>query len=1437
MFMNDQTGSFRGATKAGPLTTAAGATNAAALHDFNNDKHLDVYVVNYMDENELFLGDGKGGFTAAPASAANSGTSQYRGYALAVGDVNGDLAADIYVGNYYKQNNTLYIGNGKGSFTAGTRSVATMTISHTTGVAFADMDMDGNLDIFACNYKQANALFLGDGKGSFSDAPPSPATRLADKSEGVSIADIDGDNLLDVYISNAEGQANALYLGDGTGGFASTETSAVTMSTSNSMSANLEDIDGDGTIDVFVSNWDGRDELFLADVMQRAYTRAPGSVATAATDFTTAAAFGDVNDDGFLDLFVGNGKESIWDFGKYIYVTHTNGLYLGDGKGAFTAAPSSAATSEYEDTQAVAMGDLDGDGDLDLVAGNKLGNVSVYINDGHGSFHGAYSRDLAAAAGRKTTSVGLADVDNDHDLDLYVGNNGEHNALYINVGNGSFVEASAVASGVSTVGNDLTTVALFLDANNDNQLDIFVGNQGTHNALYYGDGKGNFSVAPTGILTSPTSSIDTVTACAADVNGDGFVDIFVGNRGQEASVLYLGTGNGFRAAPPSAVAAAGGKTTAAQFGDIDSDGDQDLIVGRHGEADMVFLNNGSGSYRQDVSFTSVLSASLSNTRAVLLGDVDSDGDVDVFIGNEGQDNQLYLMSLCEAGRSRTLGRAVSWCSLCPAHTRSVGGLCYECDGGQTAGAPGRSTCGVPCPSGTVRPFGVNATACRLCASGSVPMKLGAGNTACRSCPAAKYSPAQGQEKCLLCPKGTFQPDADASLCRTCGTCAAGSVRTSNCTRTNNTRCTPCAISTWANKATQACAPCTVCRATARNITLSACSPSTDALCLTCPHGTYSNGMACVACTSVSLGRKETAACSNTSDRRTALVTCSAPPVVPHAKVSSAALAVAHYGSVVRYTCEARFVGGGVIECKATGKWTSSPSCYTAKVNCGRLSVAHSLFITGNSSTERGAVKFVGCKQGTTGGGNSTCDSKGEWSPQPACTPCKEGTADVDGNAATPCVKCSKGSYATSSALKCLPCAVGTTDHDSDPATPCVNCATGRVAAAGATECKSCPAGSEPSFDAAQCNACQGKKYSPNGRACRSCQDTSTLPNLERTKCACPAGMYDRTTGLIFCFEGDVFDNPLNRDGFELSRAAVQRGESCLPCPSACTNCSVFGHVLIKPGYGLPEAHLREYKGLQPAGSGNTFKDKWLFSCKQNPEACRGESFNDTVQTLLTCPHGHTGPLCEQCLPGFAGGTKKPCQDCRTQEDLGVVWFVVGGLIVAALGFGLTLALRATKRLKARISLYQKTRSQLKTINALSSSILGTVGSDGVGGSIQEGIQELPTRIKILISNIQIVVQLPDVLQFEFGPTFKSIIGQLAVLKFSLGGVSLGCALQSDLYSKFAVTMATPIVILVLIKLKREFSLHRWREELLTMETRKAIEAEALKSCFLCFFLL
>lgn len=308
-------------------------------------------------------------------------------------------------------------------------------------------------------------------------------------------------------------------------------------------------------------------------------------------------ALGDIDRDGDLDLVTAD------------YSGNAILVQINDGAGSYSGTQSVAVGGL---PYAVKLADIDGDGDLDLLTGNANGTVSVRYNNA-GVFSG--TTDIYANGGLRSLEVG--DVDGDGDLDIVVGNYNSTTSGTVSVmtnnGSGTFTLNAATVS----VGGGSWAVALG-DIDGDGDLDLVSGNYSTGTAsIRFNDGTGNFS-GSTDLTVG--SYVQHVTL--ADIDGDGDLDL-VATAGNSTAIRSNDGAGNFSG---STSVTLGGYESAATLGDIDGDGDLDLVsVGNNNKA-SVRLNNGAGVFSGTGEV--VVGAS---PRGLALGDVDGDGDLDVVV--------------------------------------------------------------------------------------------------------------------------------------------------------------------------------------------------------------------------------------------------------------------------------------------------------------------------------------------------------------------------------------------------------------------------------------------------------------------------------------------------------------------------------------------------------------------------------------------------------------------------------------------------------------------------------------------------------------------------------------------------------------------------------------------------------------------------------------
>lgn len=386
-----------------------------------------------------------------------------------------------------------------------------------SGAAFADYDNDGDLDLYIVNSSTKhdtgtgnprNALYQNNGNSTFTDVTNEAGVGNPVWGMGAAFADYDNDGDLDLYVANYK--ANAFFRNEGSGSFIKFSSKA-------------------------------------------------GSIGH--VGFGSAVAWGDYDNDGYLDLYVANyldyGKLPRGDevFFPYDWYGQSNVLLLNKGDGGFIDVTESARVGGgFHLTLGASFADYDSDGDLDIYLANDTNQNILYRNNSDGTFTNTNGTDERSHTGDIRGGMGITwgDYDNDGDLDLFVTNwLDENNVLYRNNSDGTFTDVSA-QSGIFESGLGKTCWGTeFFDYDNDGDLDLFIA----------------------------CGHIDPATWESSSQS-----DIFLENNGN-GTFTDISESVGIRSVP-------NGTGRGLAVGDYDNDGDLDLLVVNCGEGAVLFRNDG-----------------------------------------------------------------------------------------------------------------------------------------------------------------------------------------------------------------------------------------------------------------------------------------------------------------------------------------------------------------------------------------------------------------------------------------------------------------------------------------------------------------------------------------------------------------------------------------------------------------------------------------------------------------------------------------------------------------------------------------------------------------------------------------------------------------------------------------------------------------------------
>lgn len=358
------------------------------------------------------------------------------------------------------------------------------------------------------------AVAAAGGPGAFVDS----GQRLGNSdSYWAALGDLDGDGDLDAFIANYRSlsrQPNRVWLNDGIGNFSD---SGQLVGNLSSRVALLGDFDNDGDLDVFVGNGLEQPDLVWLNDGSGVFSDSGQRLGRVATD---SAELADLNGDGYLDAFIASA--SAVPFGN-----PANLVFWGSAVGTFTDSGQRLGNSLSE---SVALGDLDGDDDLDAFVGNRAPFADkVWWNTGAGYFADS-AQSLSTG---NSFGVALGDVDDDDDLDAFIANHGGTNTVWLNDGWGAFTDSG------QALGSFTSFDVKLADLDEDDDLDAFVSNSGVAppgqpNTVWWNDASGVFTDSGQRLGNSLSSR-----AALADLDGDGDLDAFITNRATQPNTVWF----------------------------------------------------------------------------------------------------------------------------------------------------------------------------------------------------------------------------------------------------------------------------------------------------------------------------------------------------------------------------------------------------------------------------------------------------------------------------------------------------------------------------------------------------------------------------------------------------------------------------------------------------------------------------------------------------------------------------------------------------------------------------------------------------------------------------------------------------------------------------------------------------------------------------------
>ena len=370
------------ASEVGAAKTDMGA--GCAWADCDGDGDLDLIAIGARARMALYRNEvGEGSPPVFTDIARAAGVDDPRGgFGAIFGDYDNDGDPDLYIirdGWYGGEPNTLYRNEGDGTFMDVTTVAGVGDAGSAVCAAFGDYDNDGWLDIFVANGVardgSPNVLYRNNGNGTFTDVTDEAGVDRRGRAVGVASGDYDDDGDLDLYVVYFDAP-NVLYRNNGDGTFTDVTDEAGVALPEYGYGTFFFDYDNDGRFDLFISRmsafgaalrsrvegrtFDPKERLTLyRNNGDGTFTDVTDEAGLARSFCAISAGFGDVDNDGYTDLYLGNGGVELGEVEPDV-------LFRNAGDGTFLDVTERTGLGTLDKTRGIAFGDYDGDGDLDL---------------------------------------------------------------------------------------------------------------------------------------------------------------------------------------------------------------------------------------------------------------------------------------------------------------------------------------------------------------------------------------------------------------------------------------------------------------------------------------------------------------------------------------------------------------------------------------------------------------------------------------------------------------------------------------------------------------------------------------------------------------------------------------------------------------------------------------------------------------------------------------------------------------------------------------------------------------------------------------------------------------------------------------------------------------------------------------------------------------
>jgi hypothetical protein len=586
--------------------------------DLDGDGKLDIAVANLNSASvSLFRNTSSVGIISFTTKVDfTTGLSPYN---ISIGDLDGDGKLDLAVANNYSNSVSVLRNTGSSGTISFAAKVDFTTGTQTISVSMGDLDGDGKLDLAVTNNGTIISVLRNTGgNGTVSFAAKVDFT-TGSGANSISIVDFDGDGKLDFVVGNSNSNSLSVFRNTGSSGTISFATKVDFTTGSNPSRISIGDLDGDGKLDLTVMNEYSNSISVLRN------TCSSGTVSFAAkVDFFTetnpeSISIGDMDGDGKLDLTVTNRYSP---FVSILRNTCSSGIISFATKVDFQTGTIPFISSS---------GDLDGDGKTDLAVVNEIPNsVSVFRNTSS-SGTVSFAAKVDITTGTNPYSISTGDFDGDGKLDFAVTNNGSNTvSIFRNISSSGTISFATKVDFTTGTGPQSISVG---DFDRDGKLDFAVLNYYSNSvSVFRNSGSiGTISFATKVDFTTETGPINV---SIGDLDGDNKLDIAVVNYNSSSVSVFRNTSSSGTVSFATKVNyTVGTFPSSISIGDLDGDGKLDLAVtsGSNLNNVSVFRNTSNSGI---ISFATIVTFTTGTIlKSVSIDDLDGDGKLDLVVGN------------------------------------------------------------------------------------------------------------------------------------------------------------------------------------------------------------------------------------------------------------------------------------------------------------------------------------------------------------------------------------------------------------------------------------------------------------------------------------------------------------------------------------------------------------------------------------------------------------------------------------------------------------------------------------------------------------------------------------------------------------------------------------------------------------------------------------